>query len=111
MDKEHNAPMQVDPSTYPVSAIQAFKLDPSTEWVIESAPGFIAIKHKMGCPICDASASHCMATKRSYEICLNEKEVTDTDYNVLKETAHSAKTTAEERRVKINDLYKKLDTR
>ncbi|KIJ44995.1 hypothetical protein M422DRAFT_251641 [Sphaerobolus stellatus SS14] len=77
MDNEHNAPMQVDPSTHPVSAIQAFKLDPSTEWVIESAPGFIAIKHKMGCPICDALASHCMATKRSYEIRLDEKEVTD----------------------------------
>ncbi|KIJ37337.1 hypothetical protein M422DRAFT_260286 [Sphaerobolus stellatus SS14] len=112
MDNEHNAPMQVDPSTHPVSAIQAFKLDPSMEWVIESTPGFVAIKHKMGCPICDASASHCMAMKRSYEICLDEKEVTDTvaeawpelvryrddyyrlleDHNVLKEKAHSAET-------------------
>ncbi|KIJ49066.1 hypothetical protein M422DRAFT_246876 [Sphaerobolus stellatus SS14] len=107
MDNEHNTPMQVDPSTYPVSAIQAFKLNPSTEWVIE-----------MGCPICDASASHCMATKRSYEICLNEKEVTNTmteawpemGHNALKENAHSAKTKAEERRIKINDLYEKLGT-
>ncbi|KIJ25440.1 hypothetical protein M422DRAFT_273579 [Sphaerobolus stellatus SS14] len=110
MDNEHNAPMQVDPSTYPVSAIQAFKLDPSTEWVIESAPGFVAIKHKIGCLICDASASHCMAAKRSYEIHLDEKEVTDADHNILKETAHSAETMAEKHRVKINELYEKLNT-
>src|ERR1700710_2700823 len=75
MDNKPNAQMQVDSSTTPMSAIQAFKMDPSTEWVIESAPGFIAIKHKMGCPICDASASHCMAAKRSYEICLAEKDI------------------------------------
>ncbi|KIJ48198.1 hypothetical protein M422DRAFT_247981 [Sphaerobolus stellatus SS14] len=106
MDNEHNTPMQVDPSTYPVSAIQAFNMDPSTEWVIESAPGFVAIKHKMGCPICDASASHCMAAKRSYEIHLDKK----VDDNALKETAHSAEKKAEEHRVKINDLYEKLDT-
>ncbi|KIJ44639.1 hypothetical protein M422DRAFT_251934 [Sphaerobolus stellatus SS14] len=101
------------------------------EWVIESAPGFVAIKHKMGCPICDASASHCMAAKRSYKIRLDEKEVTDAvteawpelvryrdnyyhlleDHNTLKETAHSAKTKAEERRIKISDLYEKLSTR
>ncbi|KIJ26558.1 hypothetical protein M422DRAFT_272381 [Sphaerobolus stellatus SS14] len=131
MDNEHNAHMQVDPSTYPVSAIQAFKMDPSTEWVIESAPGFVTIKHKMGCPICDASASHCMAAKRSYEIRLDEKEVSHAvaeawpelvryqddyyrlleDHNVLKETAHSAEKKAEDRRVKINKLYEKLDTR
>ncbi|KIJ28931.1 hypothetical protein M422DRAFT_269713 [Sphaerobolus stellatus SS14] len=75
MDNEPNAHMQVDPSTNPMSAIQAFKLDPSNEWVIESVPGFVAIKHKIGCSICDASASHCMAAKRSYEIRLAEKDV------------------------------------
>ncbi|KIJ28539.1 hypothetical protein M422DRAFT_270141 [Sphaerobolus stellatus SS14] len=58
MDDEHNAHMQVDLSTNTMSALQAFKMDPSTEWVIESIPGFVAIKHKMGCSICDASASH-----------------------------------------------------
>ncbi|KIJ53836.1 hypothetical protein M422DRAFT_242100 [Sphaerobolus stellatus SS14] len=31
MDNEQNAQMQVDPSTNPMSAIQAFKMDPSTE--------------------------------------------------------------------------------
>ncbi|KIJ31154.1 hypothetical protein M422DRAFT_267230 [Sphaerobolus stellatus SS14] len=65
MDNKPNVPMQVDPSTNPMSALQAFKMDPSTKWVIESAPGFVAIKHKMGCSICDASASHCMAVKES----------------------------------------------
>ncbi|KIJ49301.1 hypothetical protein M422DRAFT_246388 [Sphaerobolus stellatus SS14] len=75
MDNEPNALMQVDPSTKTMSAIQAFKIDPSTELVIESAPGFVVIKHKMGCSICDASASHCMAAKRSYEIHLAEKDV------------------------------------
>ncbi|KIJ32267.1 hypothetical protein M422DRAFT_265931 [Sphaerobolus stellatus SS14] len=74
--------------------------------VIESAPGFMAIKHKMGCPICDALASHCMAAKRSYEIRLTEKDISHAvteawpewvryqddyyclleDYNLLKET-------------------------
>ncbi|KIJ40534.1 hypothetical protein M422DRAFT_256507 [Sphaerobolus stellatus SS14] len=78
MDNEPIAPMQVDLSTNTMSVIQAFKLDPSTEWVIKSAPGFIAIKHKMGCSICDASASHCMAAKRSYKICLTEKDVSHT---------------------------------
>ncbi|KIJ50633.1 hypothetical protein M422DRAFT_245267 [Sphaerobolus stellatus SS14] len=131
MDNKPNAPMQVDPSTNPMSAIQAFKMDPSTEWVIESTPGFIAIKHKMGCPICDASASHCMAAKRSYEICLAEKDVSHAvaeawpelvryqdnyyclleDYNTLKETAHSAEKKAEERQAKMNELYEKLDAR
>ncbi|KIJ53427.1 hypothetical protein M422DRAFT_242587 [Sphaerobolus stellatus SS14] len=106
MDNKHNTPMQVDPSTQTMSAIQAFKMDPSIEWVIESAPGFVAIKHKMGCFICDALASHCMATKRSYEIRLAEKDVSHAvaeawpelvryqddyyclleDYNVLKES-------------------------
>ncbi|KIJ31036.1 hypothetical protein M422DRAFT_267354 [Sphaerobolus stellatus SS14] len=106
MDNKPNAPMQVDPSTNTVSTIQAFKMDPSTEWVIESAPGFVAIKHKMGCSTCNASASHCMATKRSYEICLTEKDVSHAvaeawpelvryqddyyclleDYNILKES-------------------------
>src|ERR1700709_523172 len=101
MDNKPNAHMQVDPSTTTMSAIQAFKMDPSTEWVIESAPGFVAIKHKMGCP-----ASHCMATKRSYEICITEKDISQAvaeawpklvrsqdnyyclleDYNVLKES-------------------------
>ncbi|KIJ48326.1 hypothetical protein M422DRAFT_247653 [Sphaerobolus stellatus SS14] len=131
MDNEHNAPMQVDPSTQLMSAIQAFKLDPSTEWVIESVPGFVAIKHKMGCSICDASASHCMAAKRSYEICLTEKDVSHTvaeawpelvryqddyyhlleDHNTLKESVTSAEAKAEERRVKMTQLYDQLDSR
>ncbi|KIJ54924.1 hypothetical protein M422DRAFT_241012 [Sphaerobolus stellatus SS14] len=131
MDNEHNAPMQVDPSTNPMSALQAFKMDPSTEWVIKSVPGFVAIKYKMGCFICDALASHCMAAKRSYEICLAEKDVSHAaaeawpelvryqddyyrlleDYNALKETAHSAEKKAEERRAKINELYEKLNAR
>ncbi|KIJ52984.1 hypothetical protein M422DRAFT_242946 [Sphaerobolus stellatus SS14] len=116
MDNEPNAHMQVDPSTNPMSAIQAFKLDPSNEWVIESVPGFVAIKHKMGCSICDALASHCMAAKRSYKICLVEKDVSHTvaeawpelvryqddyyrlleDHNILKESLKSAEALAEE---------------
>ncbi|KIJ25034.1 hypothetical protein M422DRAFT_274072 [Sphaerobolus stellatus SS14] len=75
MDNEQNAQMQVDPSTQPMSALEAFKMDPSNEWVIESVPGFVTIKHKMGCTICDASASHCMAAKQSYEIRLSEKDI------------------------------------
>ncbi|KIJ39162.1 hypothetical protein M422DRAFT_258049 [Sphaerobolus stellatus SS14] len=91
-------------------------MDPSTEWVIESAPGFVAIKHKMGCTIRDASASHCMATKWSYEIQLAEKDVSHAvaeawpelvryqdnyyhllkDYNILKESAKSAEAQAKE---------------
>ncbi|KIJ53770.1 hypothetical protein M422DRAFT_242021 [Sphaerobolus stellatus SS14] len=101
--------MQVDPSTQPLSALQAFKMDPSTEWVIESVPGFIAIKHKMGCSICDASAStkdvsHAVAEAwpelvryQDDYYCLLE------DYNTLKLTAHSAEKKAEERRAKINE--------
>ncbi|KIJ38044.1 hypothetical protein M422DRAFT_259449 [Sphaerobolus stellatus SS14] len=130
MDNEHNTPMQVDPSTNTMSALQAFKLDPSMEWVIKSVPEFVAIKHKMGCSICDASASHCMATKRSYEICLSEKDVSHTvaeawpelvryqddyyrlleDYNALKEKIQSAEKKAEDCRAKMNELYEKLNT-
>ncbi|KIJ35059.1 hypothetical protein M422DRAFT_262812 [Sphaerobolus stellatus SS14] len=124
MDNEPNAHMQVDLSTTTMSAIQAFKTDSST-------PVFIAIKHKMGCPICDASALHCMAVKRSYEIRLAEKDishaVTDAwpelvryqddyyrlleDYNVLKESIRSAKAKAEECRAKMTQTYNKLDSR
>ncbi|KIJ37896.1 hypothetical protein M422DRAFT_259510 [Sphaerobolus stellatus SS14] len=131
MDHEHNTQIQVDPSTNPMSAIQAFKMDPSNEWVIESAPGFVAIKHKMGCPICDASASHCMAAKWSYEICLAEKDVSHAvaeawpklvryqdDYyhllevhNILKESLKSAEALAEECRAKTSQLYDRLDSR
>ncbi|KIJ25708.1 hypothetical protein M422DRAFT_273290 [Sphaerobolus stellatus SS14] len=131
MDNEHNAHMQVDSSTHPMSAIQAFKMDPSNEWVIESIPGFVAIKHKMGCSICDASASHCMAAKQSYEIRLAEEDVSHTvaeawpelvryrddyhclleDHNVLKETLASAEARAEERRAKTSQLYDRLDSR
>ncbi|KIJ38310.1 hypothetical protein M422DRAFT_258953 [Sphaerobolus stellatus SS14] len=122
--------MQVDPSTTHLSVLQAFKLDPPTEWVIKSVPGFVAIKHKMGYSICDASASHCMAAKRSYEIHLSEKDVSHAvaeawpelvryqddyyrlleDYNTLKEKNQSAEKKAEDHRVKMNKLYKKLDT-
>ncbi|KIJ26290.1 hypothetical protein M422DRAFT_272678 [Sphaerobolus stellatus SS14] len=131
MDNEHKAQMQVDSSTHTMSAIQAFKMDPSNEWVIESIPGFVAIKHKMGCSICDASASHCMAAKRSYEICLAEEDVSHAvaeawpelvryrddyhrlleDHNVLKETLNSAEALAEERRAKTSQLYDRLDSR
>ncbi|KIJ25061.1 hypothetical protein M422DRAFT_274011 [Sphaerobolus stellatus SS14] len=131
MDNEPNTHMQVDPSTNPMSAIQAFKLDPSNEWVIESVPGFVTIKHKLGCSICDASASHCMATKWSYEICLTEKDVSHAvaeawpelvryqddyyrlleDHNILKESLKSAKALAEERRAKTSQLYDRLDSR
>ncbi|KIJ22943.1 hypothetical protein M422DRAFT_276567 [Sphaerobolus stellatus SS14] len=107
MDNEPNAPMQVDPFTNTMSAIQAFKMDPSTEWVIESTPGFVAIKHKMGCSICDASASHCMATKRYQDDYHRLLE----DYNSLKENTHSAEKKAEECRAKMNKLYEKLDAR
>ncbi|KIJ43228.1 hypothetical protein M422DRAFT_253434 [Sphaerobolus stellatus SS14] len=131
MDDEQNAQMQVDSSTIPMSAIQAFKTDPSTEWVIESTPGFVAIKQKMGCSICDASAWHCMTAKQAYEICLAEKDISkiisDTwpeltryqdnyyrlleDYNILKEATQSAEKKAEEHRAKLNELYEKLDSR
>ncbi|KIJ43651.1 hypothetical protein M422DRAFT_252890 [Sphaerobolus stellatus SS14] len=116
MDNEPNTHMQVDPSTNPMSAIQAFKLDPSNEWVIESVPGFVTIKHKLGCSLCDASASHCMAAKRSYEIRLTEKDVSDDyyrlleDHNVLKESLKSAQALAEERRAKTSQLYDRLDS-
>ncbi|KIJ48882.1 hypothetical protein M422DRAFT_247251 [Sphaerobolus stellatus SS14] len=130
MDNKQNAPMQVDPSTNTMSALQAFKLDPSTEWVIESVPGFVAIKHKTGCSICNASASHCMAAKRSYEICLSEKDVSHTvakawpelvryqddyyrlleDYNTLKEKTQSAETKAEDLTVKnLGDQVQSLE--
>ncbi|KIJ25021.1 hypothetical protein M422DRAFT_274096 [Sphaerobolus stellatus SS14] len=113
MDDKHNAQMQVDPSTNTMSALQAFKMDPSTEWVIESVPGFVAIKHKMGCSICDASASHCMAAKRSYEIRLSEKDVSHAVAEAWPEleTVPSAKKKAEDRRAKMNELYEKFDTR
>ncbi|KIJ40443.1 hypothetical protein M422DRAFT_256690 [Sphaerobolus stellatus SS14] len=127
MDNEPNAHMQVDPSTTTMSAIQAFKTDPSTEWVIESAPGFVAIKHKMGCPICDASASHCMAAKMSYEIHLDEKDISHAvaeawpeltryqdnyyhllgDYNVLKESLYDR---LDSRRVTIQNLGNKVQS-
>ncbi|KIJ40889.1 hypothetical protein M422DRAFT_256072 [Sphaerobolus stellatus SS14] len=122
--------MQVDSSTSPVSTIQAFHSDPSTGWIIESAPRFIAIKHKMGCPMCDTSASHCMAAKRAYEICLAETDISKAiadawpelgqyqddyyrlleDYNALKESFCSVETKADERRAKLTELYKKLDS-
>ncbi|KIJ35212.1 hypothetical protein M422DRAFT_262593 [Sphaerobolus stellatus SS14] len=131
MDNEHNAQMQVDSSTHTMSAIQAFKMDPSNEWVIESIPGFVAIKHKMGCSICDASASHCMAAKWSSEIRLAEEDVSHAvaeawpelvryrddylrlleDHNVLKETLNSAEALAEEHRAKTSQLYDRLDSR
>ncbi|KIJ25976.1 hypothetical protein M422DRAFT_273026 [Sphaerobolus stellatus SS14] len=88
MDNEHHAQMQMDSSTHPMSAIQAFKMDPSNEWVIESIPGFVAIKHKMGCSICDASASH-FRYRDDYHRLLE-------DHNVLKETLNSAEALAEE---------------
>ncbi|KIJ43449.1 hypothetical protein M422DRAFT_253328 [Sphaerobolus stellatus SS14] len=130
MDNEPNAHMQVDPSTNPMSAIQAFKLDPSNEWVIESVPGFVAIKHKIGCSICNALASHCMAAKWSYEIRLTEKDVSHTvaeawpelvryqddyyclleDHNILKESLKSAEALAEEHRAKTSQLYNRLDS-
>ncbi|KIJ38359.1 hypothetical protein M422DRAFT_259012 [Sphaerobolus stellatus SS14] len=107
MDNEPNAHMQVDPSTTTLSAIQAFKTDPSTKWVIESAPGFVAIKHKMGCPICDAFASCCMVAKSqvSRKLLLSME-----DYNILKESVKSALMKAEECRAKMAELYDKLDS-
>ncbi|KIJ48796.1 hypothetical protein M422DRAFT_247153 [Sphaerobolus stellatus SS14] len=78
MDNEQSAHMQVDPSTTTLSAIQAFKADPSTKWVVKSVPGFLTIKYKMGCPICDTSVSHCMTTKRAYKIHLNKKDISNT---------------------------------
>ncbi|KIJ36579.1 hypothetical protein M422DRAFT_260922 [Sphaerobolus stellatus SS14] len=106
-------------------------MDPSNEWVIKSAPGFVTIKHKMGCPICNASASHCMAAKWSYEIHLAEKDVSHTvaeawpelvryqddyyhlleDHNILKGSLKSAEALAEECRAKISQLYNRLDSR
>ena len=57
------------------SAILAYNLDPSTQWVIEAAPGFAMVKHHQGCATCNAYATHCMATKRAYEIRLDESDV------------------------------------
>ncbi|KIJ53904.1 hypothetical protein M422DRAFT_241161 [Sphaerobolus stellatus SS14] len=116
MDNEPIAHMQVDPSTNPMSAIQAFKIDPSNEWVIESVPGFIAIKHKLGCSICDALASHCMAAKRSYEIRLTEKDVGHTVDEAWPELVryqddYYSKALAEEHRAKTSQLYDRLDSR
>ncbi|KIJ38127.1 hypothetical protein M422DRAFT_259276 [Sphaerobolus stellatus SS14] len=131
MDNEQSAQMQVDSSTKPMSALDTFKMDPSTEWVIKSVPGFVAIKHKMGCTICNASASHCMAAKWSYEIRLSEMDVSRAvaeawpelvryqdnyyrlleDHNILKESLKSAETMAEERRAKTSQLYDRLDSR
>ncbi|KIJ30153.1 hypothetical protein M422DRAFT_268399 [Sphaerobolus stellatus SS14] len=133
MDDEQNTQMQVDSSTSPMSAIQAFKTDPSTEWVIEYAPGFIAIKHKMGCSICNASTLHCMTAKQAYEIRLAEKDISEAiadtwpeltryqdnyyclleDYNVLKESTQAAEEKAEEPTIKnlddqVHSLEKKL---
>ncbi|KIJ37761.1 hypothetical protein M422DRAFT_259596 [Sphaerobolus stellatus SS14] len=117
MDNEQSAQMQVDPSTKPMSAIEAFKMDPSTEWVIESAPGFVAIKHKTGCTICDASASHCIAKRRAVAEAWPELvRYQDNyyrlleDYNVLKESAKSAEAQAEEHRAKTAQLYDQLDS-
>ncbi|KIJ25521.1 hypothetical protein M422DRAFT_273518 [Sphaerobolus stellatus SS14] len=72
--------------------------------VIESAPGFIAIKHKMGCPICDSSALHCMAAKQTYEIHLAE------DYNALKDSFRSVKKKADEPTIKnLSDQVQSLE--
>ncbi|KIJ42772.1 hypothetical protein M422DRAFT_253854 [Sphaerobolus stellatus SS14] len=94
MDNEPNAPMQVDPSTQPLSALQAFKMDPSTEWVIESIPGHTVAE----------AWPELVRYQDNYYRLLE-------DYNILKETAHSAEKKAEERRAKINELYEKLNTR
>ncbi|KIJ30846.1 hypothetical protein M422DRAFT_267555 [Sphaerobolus stellatus SS14] len=71
-----------------------------------------------------------MATKRSYEMRLSEKDISHTvaeawpelvryqddyyrlleDYNALKEKTQSAEKKVEDRRVKMNELYEKLDT-
>ncbi|KIJ46985.1 hypothetical protein M422DRAFT_249266 [Sphaerobolus stellatus SS14] len=105
MDNKHNAPMQVDSSTNNISALQAFKLDPSTEWVIESIPGFVAIKYN--------GLLHLHAVDKAWPelgryqddyYCLVE------DYNTLKEKIQAAEKKAEDRRAKMNELYKKLDT-
>ncbi|KIJ37921.1 hypothetical protein M422DRAFT_259538 [Sphaerobolus stellatus SS14] len=105
MDNEPNTHMQVDPSTNPMSAIQGFKMDPSNEWVIESVPGFVAIKHKLGCSICDASASHCMAAKRSYKIRLAQKDVSHTVAEAWPEL-HWLRNV----RAKTSQLYNRLDS-
>ncbi|KIJ37864.1 hypothetical protein M422DRAFT_259474 [Sphaerobolus stellatus SS14] len=106
MDNEQSAPMQVDPSTKPMSALEAFKMDPSTEWVIKFVPRFVTIKHKMGCTICDASASHCMAAKRYQANYYHLLE----DYNVLKESAKSAKAQAEELTIQnLSDQVQSLE--
>ncbi|KIJ50732.1 hypothetical protein M422DRAFT_245393 [Sphaerobolus stellatus SS14] len=72
-----------------------------------------------------------MATKRSYEICLAEKDVSNAvaeawpelvryqddyyhlleDHNILKESLKSAEALAEERRAKTSQLYNRLDSR
>ncbi|KIJ54608.1 hypothetical protein M422DRAFT_240690 [Sphaerobolus stellatus SS14] len=115
MDDERSAQMQVDPFTSAMSAIQAFYSDPSTEWVIKSAPEFIAIKHKMGCSICDTSALHCMAAKQAYEICLAEKNISKAIADTWPELGryqddYYSEKKAEEHRAKLTKLYKKLDS-
>ncbi|KIJ33102.1 hypothetical protein M422DRAFT_264974 [Sphaerobolus stellatus SS14] len=73
--------MQVDSSIKPLSAIQAFNMDPSTKWVIKSTPGFIAIKHKMGCPICNTSMSHFTIKDLEDQVHTLEKQLQETkDY-------------------------------
>ncbi|KIJ35482.1 hypothetical protein M422DRAFT_262260 [Sphaerobolus stellatus SS14] len=106
MDNKQSTPMQVDLSTNTVSAIQASKINPSIEWVIESVPGFIAIKHKMGCSICNASASHCMAAKRYQDnyYCLLE------DHNTLKEDLQAVERKANKHRAKNTEFYNKLNS-
>ncbi|KIJ47820.1 hypothetical protein M422DRAFT_248394 [Sphaerobolus stellatus SS14] len=96
MDSEHSAQMQVDLSTPTMSAIQAFNQDPSTKWVIKSAPGFIAIKHKMEKDISNAVADAWpeLARHQDNYYCLLE------DHNVLKESLQLAKKKAEECRAK-----------
>ncbi|KIJ26306.1 hypothetical protein M422DRAFT_272651 [Sphaerobolus stellatus SS14] len=91
-----------------MSTIQAFCSDPSTEWVIKSAPRFLAIKHKMGYPICDTSVLHCMAAKQAYKIRLDEKDISKAVADVYSE--RSAKKKAEECRAKMTELYDKLDS-
>ncbi|KIJ53256.1 hypothetical protein M422DRAFT_242384 [Sphaerobolus stellatus SS14] len=98
MDNEPNAQMQVDLSTNPLSAIQAFKMDLSTEWVIESAPGF-DISHTV-----TEAWPELVRYQDDYYRLLE-------DYNILKETVQSAKKKAEDCRATINELYEKLDAR
>ncbi|KIJ43569.1 hypothetical protein M422DRAFT_253151 [Sphaerobolus stellatus SS14] len=90
--------MQVDPSTTPISAIQASKDNPTNLWVIESTPGFITIKHKMGFPICNVEAATTawpeLARFQGNYYCLLET------HEEVQEELHSVKKKAEEHRAK-----------